>query len=433
MPLVIIAALILVSKPADSSDLDAKLLSSKALIFVGNISYSLYLWHWPVITFGTELGFADSILGKAGLAALAFGLATLSYYFVELKFQSIQLPKFYSDNSVPLSKPTWIGASSALLAVTLVLPSVAAQPSVQSTVAGFFDRPAVQPFPTLTPEPTQTEESGDKDWFTIRQAEIDASNRAIAKLGKLTEKQITEINRVASGDTYGDKTDFTCTWGDCTLGQPNAKVKILLLGDSHALMYHSTFSTMKRSGLDLFVKSSIYGLCANFLGTRSLALEQDASTNAGCDAQHKKTLGYVNSIGQTYDFVVLSDSKTFNPEFYVLDATEYANKVKQVANKTVILGQAPVSQDLSTCLNRDYSNYKECSSLKPTSRHDYNVAQNAQVAYADLGSLFCVDNFCPLIIGDSPVTARGHLTDAAGAQIAPYFLDFLKDAKVPEK
>lgn len=158
MPLVIFAAVIMVSKPADSLDLDAKLLSSKVLMFVGNISYSLYLWHWPVITFGTELGYADSLLGKVGLAAIAFALATLSYYFVELKFQRIPLPKFYANNSVPLSKPLWVSASSALAVALLVIPSAAVQPNVQSYVASYFKAAETSPLPSIDPKPTESPE-----------------------------------------------------------------------------------------------------------------------------------------------------------------------------------------------------------------------------------------------------------------------------------
>lgn len=434
MPLVIIAALILVSKSADSSDLDAKLLSSKPLVFVGNISYSLYLWHWPVITFGTELGFADSILGRAGLGALAFGLATLSYYFVELKFQRIQLPKFYSDNSAPLSKPTWIGASSALLAVTLVLPSVAAQPGVQSALASYLRGPDISPKSSNSPTPTESEGLGERDWFSTRQAEIRESIDATARAGKLTDYQISEINRVSTGETYAKGFGFTCSWGDCTLGSPSATTKILLIGDSHALMFQSLFSAIRDAGSDIFVRSLTTGSCPNISGTRSLMEKySNPEQKTDCIKHLKYRLAYGESSESRYDFLVLSDSLNFNPAYYVDDAADFAIKMKSAADKIIILGQAPVSRDLSTCLNKTYSNYMECSGIKPTSLHDYQVAKKAGVAYGDLGSLFCIKNFCPLIIGGSPTVARDHITDTAGVQIAPYFLEFLDDAKVPEK
>ncbi|HWO27218.1 MAG TPA: acyltransferase family protein, partial [Candidatus Acidoferrum sp.] len=67
-------------------------LSSKPAVFVGLISYSLYLWHWPIIVFqklGTLLvnGVSDRV---GGLVAFAVSLvvATLSWRFVELPFRN---------------------------------------------------------------------------------------------------------------------------------------------------------------------------------------------------------------------------------------------------------------------------------------------------------------------------------------------------------
>jgi peptidoglycan/LPS O-acetylase OafA/YrhL len=70
----------------------ARALSSRPAVFVGLISYSLYLWHWPIIVFqkiGTPLvhGVSDRV---SGLVAFAVSLvvATLSWKFVELPFRN---------------------------------------------------------------------------------------------------------------------------------------------------------------------------------------------------------------------------------------------------------------------------------------------------------------------------------------------------------
>jgi peptidoglycan/LPS O-acetylase OafA/YrhL len=432
MPLVIIAALILVSKPADSSDLDAKLLSSKALMFVGNISYSLYLWHWPVITFGTELGFAESILGKVGLGALAFGLATLSYYLVELKFQRIQLPKFYSDNSVPLSKPTWIGSSSALLVLTLVLPSVAAQPSVQNVVAGFFDRPAVQPLPTLTPEPTQPEGNNPSDWLKRRQEQIRTSNERLSKNGKLSSEQISELNRVADGASYGNGGEgWIGQDGAYQLGSPDAKTKILVLGSSFAAMYMATFSALSGSGESIFVQIFTSGGCPNTLSEEILRKISPKKMYGPCLKIHEQVVEHVSRNKGVYDYVVLSDQRWAGAT-YIKSAVEYANIVKAAGLKTLILSQPPTHENLITCLNREYSNYSSCLNTRKSSIVDFQVASQAKIAFGDVSDLFCLEAFCPIVIGDAPTSVLGHLTDVSAVSIAPYFLDFLKDANIHE-
>jgi peptidoglycan/LPS O-acetylase OafA/YrhL len=60
-----------------------RLLGSKPLVAVGKISYSLYLWHWPVfVLFRWTLGLESPLL-RVLAVALAFALAILSYRFVE--------------------------------------------------------------------------------------------------------------------------------------------------------------------------------------------------------------------------------------------------------------------------------------------------------------------------------------------------------------
>jgi peptidoglycan/LPS O-acetylase OafA/YrhL len=63
------------------------LLSSKQLVYVGDISYSLYLWHWPLIVFARVIWPATQ--GAASIAAaLSFIPAGLSHRFIETRLRS---------------------------------------------------------------------------------------------------------------------------------------------------------------------------------------------------------------------------------------------------------------------------------------------------------------------------------------------------------
>ena len=76
------AGLVIGAGPATVAN---RLLSIPPLIYVGRISYSLYLWHWPVFVFLRHWR-ADPHLpplwSLAGIA-LAVGLAALSYHWIE--------------------------------------------------------------------------------------------------------------------------------------------------------------------------------------------------------------------------------------------------------------------------------------------------------------------------------------------------------------
>lgn len=61
-----------------------KLLAVRPVVFVGKLSYSLYLWHWPLLAFAAyEFGGALEPYHRLGLLALAFALSVVSYFYVE--------------------------------------------------------------------------------------------------------------------------------------------------------------------------------------------------------------------------------------------------------------------------------------------------------------------------------------------------------------
>jgi len=69
-------------------------LSTNVLLWIGLISYSLYLWHWPVLVFSHYYLVQPSLtpLQAAMAVALTFILATLSWRFVERPFRNRSMP-----------------------------------------------------------------------------------------------------------------------------------------------------------------------------------------------------------------------------------------------------------------------------------------------------------------------------------------------------
>jgi peptidoglycan/LPS O-acetylase OafA/YrhL len=71
--------------PRASESLVGQMLSMPAMRFIGLISYSLYLWHWPVLVFYRHYasGAAPTFAIATALAAASIVLAYLSWRFVE--------------------------------------------------------------------------------------------------------------------------------------------------------------------------------------------------------------------------------------------------------------------------------------------------------------------------------------------------------------
>jgi peptidoglycan/LPS O-acetylase OafA/YrhL len=66
-----------------------KLLSVKPINYTGKISYSLYLWHWPIIVFYAYVtGNNISAIAAACIFAASYLLAIISYHYIETPFRN---------------------------------------------------------------------------------------------------------------------------------------------------------------------------------------------------------------------------------------------------------------------------------------------------------------------------------------------------------
>ena len=91
LPSIVGGALVLCSPRALAN---RTVLSANAMRFVGRISYSLYLWHWPLLTFTRiVLGANPSRLQATAVLAVSFLLAMASYYWIEQPFRSSHTPE----------------------------------------------------------------------------------------------------------------------------------------------------------------------------------------------------------------------------------------------------------------------------------------------------------------------------------------------------
>jgi peptidoglycan/LPS O-acetylase OafA/YrhL len=74
---------------SNKNELITRILSTKLFVGVGLISYSLYLWHYPIFAFARVTGFVmDSFVGKILLIPLIFSLSLFSYFYIEKPFRN---------------------------------------------------------------------------------------------------------------------------------------------------------------------------------------------------------------------------------------------------------------------------------------------------------------------------------------------------------
>lgn len=106
--------------------------------FVGRISYSLYLWHWPVIVFTDTalLTSNEQPLVKAAEVAVSFVLAALSWRFVEQPFRTGSAA--WSTRSVLLGGLVAIGAALSAAGSLLALHGLPGRYSPQEQAIGAY-------------------------------------------------------------------------------------------------------------------------------------------------------------------------------------------------------------------------------------------------------------------------------------------------------
>ena len=60
-----------------------RFLSTKLLFWIGLISYSLYLWHFPIFAFGQIISSSKGFLNNFFLVGITVILSILTYYLIE--------------------------------------------------------------------------------------------------------------------------------------------------------------------------------------------------------------------------------------------------------------------------------------------------------------------------------------------------------------
>jgi peptidoglycan/LPS O-acetylase OafA/YrhL len=82
----VLGAALLIAVP--SSWINHRMLSLPPLVFIGRVSYSWYLWHWPLLSY-LHIASNDKVPSRAAFLAIVLSLAAaiLSYYLIEQPFR----------------------------------------------------------------------------------------------------------------------------------------------------------------------------------------------------------------------------------------------------------------------------------------------------------------------------------------------------------
>lgn len=113
----------------------AAILRLPPMVAIGRVSYSLYLWHWPLLVLAADVAQRPLTLPqRAGLVALAVMLATATWFLVEQPFRKGPTDRPWRRLLVMLAPLLAIVGAGALLFLTHGLPA-RLSPAAQAAAA----------------------------------------------------------------------------------------------------------------------------------------------------------------------------------------------------------------------------------------------------------------------------------------------------------
>jgi peptidoglycan/LPS O-acetylase OafA/YrhL len=374
-----------------------RLLAVPPLRYVGRISYSLYLWHWPVIVLGATAPGGTSAAGKTVLFATALALSVASYHLVEEPFRRPSRRR--------------ITRSSALVpayAMSLVLVLVA---TWFLTLPGSARRPGF-----LVPGSVAVEPAAP-----TRPADLPAEIRAALARSHWPDGLDADLADAGAPEWLHDKClDVSDKNADrCAYGPPTATHTTALLGDSVAVSWLPALrraASLRTSRIHVLTRRQ----CANLRGQVSPA----------CTAHQDWALAQVRRLRP--QLVVLSAryQGAQTPQEWRDGTRRMIAELAPYAKRIVVLPPPPESGNLQACYTR-LSDPQDCTVTVSDRWRTYAGAEleaaGGAALFVDPRPWFCAQERCPAVVGDSPVMFDGrHLTAAYAAQIAPMLSSVLK-------
>ena len=224
----VVGAGLVVAGGADlGSDRGAALvLGRRPLAFVGDLSYTFYLWHWPALVIAAEyVGHPLSPLPNVMLLALAFAISYVTYRLYENPLRHAR--RLRRARPALAVWPVTVSATvlAAALGMTLVTSPRAAAPSLELASVSATAGAATARGSSVRRDPVRMALVASVAPARLREPVPDALAPPVHRL----RHDVYPLGSCMAGS--GTRSDV------CELGDKTARRRLVLLGDSHAQMW----------------------------------------------------------------------------------------------------------------------------------------------------------------------------------------------------
>lgn len=407
---VVATALLLWLGDDDQALAPQRLSHPAAVQFVGDASYSLYLWHWhwhwPIIVL------AAAAIGRPldPLLALVAGALTVALAWATMQW--IERPVRRAPGLLARRVPTYAGAAVAMAAVIALaltpLGTLRVEDEAAAATIAELERDTTSCFGayallnecddpyalTDTVNPTLTQSGG----FGLRAGDGEDCDWA----------------------TIADRSEMSCELG---VAAEDASERLAFIGDSHADQYALPLALAARAH-DWSVLVRTRGSCTPLAPVGVAAQDATVSQAEACDRWTVDVLDQVIS-DTSIDTVIVAGRYELQP-----DSTENAHEVMerlQAAGKSVIFiadlpgtehewGAPDTMESAPSCVEREWRD--DACAWSPTPHIDWaqTAAFEAGAAIIDPSTLLCQDDRCHIVVGGTIVFSDAHHISRAFAR-----------------
>jgi peptidoglycan/LPS O-acetylase OafA/YrhL len=381
-----------------------QLLATKPLGFIGDRSYALYLWHWPVLIIAAAYaGHALSLGVKLALVAGAFLLSVVSYGLVEDPLRRLRWPTLVGGLA-------WPASAAVVVAIALVVSGSinrtaqrieAAAASVKpsalvdtAAAANLLDDPPEAPLPPVVAA-VRAAEDGDP-----------IPSPLTPPVGSLRD----DLYKFPNGCTPRGRATKSRI---CRLGDTSAVKSIVVFGDSHAQVWMPTILDMaRRDGWVVIPLVKVSCIPRTWREPRGQ-----------CPTWYRWAAKRAAALRPDVTLIVASWANAYAPP-RAIKAVSKLSVAMRASSRSVIVMDDPPGQrlDPTDCLLDSRSTMRTCSRAQTTTQQRTSAAIAANAARQHVGFIksrgwFCAPTrsgrkiLCPLVINQTiAYIDRGHVS-----------------------
>jgi peptidoglycan/LPS O-acetylase OafA/YrhL len=433
-------ALLLGAGCATPSQGAGRILAWSPMRAIGRLSYSWYLWHWPVLVFAPILvGHPLGLFGKfIAAVVVSGGLGVLTLRFIEnpLRYAAPlrRSPlKSLAVGGFATSAAACVGVALLMWVSSIPMPIPVAHGAAATPLT-------INPPPVPTGNDIAAYDAAVQTVFAQVQAAVAASAELRAVPSNLNPSLADAAGEVGQMMFNGClRLPVQAGQPECATGDTASKTTVAVVGDSHASMWIPALrqmgaqrpwriETMAKAAcpmMDLPIANRFVAPIVEYLQHceqwRGQILDR-------LRAEHPRlvVVSVFRGYTSTHSNGFLSGFSSYDPA-WIGGLTRLVQQLRGTGAKVLVLGPLPhLDAAVPGCLSEHLEDATACSPPMSTAFNRAGMAAESAAVqagggqYADLAELFCTKSRCPVIVGNTLVYVdAGHLTLEYSRLLAP--------------